>query len=92
MSEYRTTIGTIGADRKVHLAHGVDAQHILCRHGAARRATTTTLAEVGEHADTCDVLLGAEITISNLCAHCFSIKLRVRYKAAIQAAIAALTD
>jgi hypothetical protein len=89
MSEYRTTIGRISEDRKVHLAHGVDAQHILCRHGAARLATAITIAEVPDDADTCDVLLANEVKLSHLCLHCFSIRLRARYRALIQAAIAA---
>lgn len=91
-SEYRTTIGRIAEDRKVHLAHGVGAQHILCRNGSARRETTTTLAELGDDVDTCVVLLVAEVKLSHLCANCFSIRLRARYRALIQAAIAIPTN
>lgn len=91
-SEYRTTIGTVNEDRKVHLAAGTSDQHILCRFGVARRPTTATLAEIPEDADVCAVLLAAEIAISRLCRQCFSISLRVRYSAHIKAAVAACPE
>jgi hypothetical protein len=89
-SEYTRTIGQIDDDRKVHLAHGISQQHILCRFGSAKRATTITLAEIADDADLCDVLLAAEVKISHLCCHCFAIRTRTQYRAHIQAAIAAL--
>lgn len=91
-SDYRTTIGRIAQDRKVHLAHGVGTQHILCRNGAGKLATAITIAEIPADADACDVLLANEIKLSHLCLHCFSIRLRARYRALIKAAIAACQE
>jgi len=88
--EYTTTIGRVDSDRKVHLAHGVNDQAILCRFGAARQTTTVTLAEIPADADACDVLLAAEVAISHLCRNCFPVRTRARYSARIKAAIAAL--
>lgn len=88
MADYTTTIGTVAGSGQVHLAHGTDSQHILCRFGAAKMATSVTLAEIPEGADTCDVLLDAEVKMSKLCKNCFPIRTRERYRAAIRRAIA----
>jgi hypothetical protein len=87
-----TTIGTVAGSGKVHIALGQPAcQHITCRFGPAKLATTTTLAECPDGDDICDILLAAEVKISRLCKSCFSIRLRVRYQAHIRQALADAT-
>lgn len=90
--DYTRTIGTVAGSGQVHLAHGISEQHILCRFGRAKRATTRTIAEIPENADICDVLLAAEVKVSKLCKQCFCIRTRKRYSAHIKLAIAEATD
>jgi hypothetical protein len=89
LAEYQRTLGKVSGDAKVHLAHGLSVQKILCRFGSAARATAETLAVLPDDADTCEILLQHGIKLSALCKNCFSVKLRALYQQVIQAAIAA---
>lgn len=89
---YTTTIGTITNGGQVHLAHGTHTQHVLCRFGDAKEATTATIAETNGDTDICDALLVAEVKMSKLCRHCFPAATRSRYRARIRRAITETDD
>lgn len=71
-------IGTTPEGRKVHMGWRRNGQ-ILCAltpHAAAIDAVITELADDGGQDDTIAALNEHRIAVSQLCGHCFSIRLR----------------
>jgi hypothetical protein len=84
-----TTLGRVSAKGKVHIGlrfSGV--QRITCGDGGRARPMEHTIADLtGFDGDIADVLVAHEIPGSQLCEKCFPMAVRMRYRAALRAAI-----
>lgn len=81
--EYARTLGTVTTGGQVHIAHGrPERQRICCRHGAAAKHTTKTVAALAPEScgpETMQALLSAGVKPNRLCALCFGVRFRLQY-------------